>query len=57
MMTKEESLKSESVYRAVSQIRSGNAKKIQVDNDIKVYKIPSNNPDKYTIRVDIQVRE
>lgn len=42
---------------AIKLITRGNSTKCEVNNRVKVYKVPSNNPNKYTIRVDIKVQE
>lgn len=42
---------------AIQAINFDRATKIQVSDRLKVYKIPSNNPNKYTIRIDIQVEK
>jgi hypothetical protein len=53
------------IESAVNLIKKGVTNKLEIPKEksldehktIKVYKIPSKNPDKYTIRVDIQVEE
>ena len=40
---------------AIQAINFDRASKVQVSDRLKVYKIPSNNPSKHTIRIDIQV--
>lgn len=45
----------ESISTAVNLIMSGSVSKCAVNNRINVYKIPSANPEKYMIRVDIKV--
>ena len=48
---------SQSLIKAVKTIASGDATKVEINNEIKAYKVPSNNPNKYTIRIDIKVEE
>lgn len=43
------------IDRAVKSIVDNESIKISVNDRIKVYKVPSNNHSKYTIRVDIKV--
>lgn len=43
--------------RAEKLIRTGEAKCVDMGQGIKIYKVPSNNPKKYTIRVDIKINE
>lgn len=45
------------IDRAVKSIVDGAVLKAQVTDHIKVYKVPSSNPDKYTVRIDIKVEE
>lgn len=45
------------INEAMRSITRGDCKSVQVNDRTKVYKIPSNNPDKYVIRVDIKVEE
>lgn len=45
------------IEAAIQAINFDRATKIQVSDRLKVYKIPSNNPVKYTIRIDIQVEK
>ncbi len=47
----------ESVSAAVNLIMGGVVSKCAVNNRINVYKIPSSNPEKYVIRVDIKVNQ
>lgn len=42
---------------AIEGIREGKFNKVDLGQGVKVYKIPSNNPHKYLIRVDIKVEE
>lgn len=51
------SYESQSLIRAVRTIVSGDAAKVEINNEIKAYKVPSNNPNKYIIRIDIKVQE
>ena len=43
------------VYNAIDAIYKGIATKLEVNENVKAYKVPSNNPNKYTIRIDITV--
>lgn len=43
--------------RAEKLIRTGEAKCVDMGHGTKIYKVPSNNPKKYIIRVDIKVNE
>ena len=45
------------IDHAVKSIVDGAVLKAQVTDRIKVYKVPSSNPDKYTVRIDIKVEE
>lgn len=47
----------ESVSTAVNLVMSGAVSKCAVNNRINVYKIPSANPEKYIIRIDIKVNQ
>lgn len=47
----------ESVSTAVNLIMIGSVSKCAVNNRINVYKIPSANPEKYMIRIDIKVNQ
>lgn len=41
---------------SIEAIKCGTINKLEYSsNKIKVYKIPSNNPEKYTIRVDVKI--
>lgn len=42
------------VAAAIHTIESGQAKRVDVENGVTVYKVPSANPDKYTIRIDVK---
>lgn len=48
---------SQAVILAVKSIIAGKASKVEINKEIKAYKVPSNNPNKYTIRIDIKVEE
>ena len=48
---------SQAMILAVKSIIAGDASKVEVNKEIKAYKVPSNNPNKYTIRIDIKVEE
>ena len=43
------------IKRAVEGIASDEAVKYDLPDGTKVYKVPSNNPDKFTIRIDMKV--
>ena len=47
----------EDINKAVNAIIDQGYSKVQLNKFLKVYKIPSQNPSKYTIRVDIKVEE
>lgn len=47
----------EAISKAVSLIKKGELKRADLGHGMVAYKVPSNNPDKYIIRVDIKVRE
>lgn len=43
--------------KAVRMITSGETKRIDLGNGTIVYKVPSKNPNKYTIRIDMKIEE
>lgn len=43
------------IDKAVDAIKDADQLNCKVDESIKVYKVPSNNPHKYIIRIDIKV--
>lgn len=47
----------EAIKNAIQAIKRGEAKRVDIGLDVSVYKVPSQNPAKYTIRVDIRVKE
>lgn len=47
----------ESIFTSINLIMTGAVGKCAVNNRINVYKIPSPNPKKYVIRVDIKVSQ
>lgn len=47
----------DAINKAVSLIKRGELKRADLGHGMVAYKVPSNNPDKYVIRVDIKVRE
>lgn len=51
------SMKIMTIDQAIKAVRKGWAKKILLEDGTIVYKVPSNNPAKYTIRVDVKVVE
>jgi hypothetical protein len=47
-----------SIRNAINLIdNGGNVARVDLGNNITVYKVPSNNPNKYTIRMDIKVNK
>lgn len=47
----------EEIKKAYTLIRKGNCTRIDLGRGMVVYKVPSNNPNKYTIHVDIKIEE
>ena len=47
----------DAINKAVSLIKKGELKRADLGHGMLAYKVPSSNPDKYIIRVDIKVRE
>lgn len=45
------------IRRAVEGIASNESVKYTLPDGTKVYKVPSNNPSKFTIRIDMKVEE
>ena len=45
----------EAISKAVSLIKAGELKRADLGLGLVAYKVPSNNPDKYIIRVDIKI--
>lgn len=45
------------IRNAVSQIREKGTKRVDLQDGTTVYKVPSNNPKKYTIRIDLKFDE
>lgn len=45
----------EAISKAVSLIKTGKLKRADLGHGMVAYKVPSNNPDKYIIRVDIKI--
>lgn len=43
--------------QAIQLIKAGRMKRADIGHGMVVYKVPSNNPYKYTIRMDIKVEE
>lgn len=41
--------------KAISLIQEGTCSRVDLGHGIIVYKVPSNNPNKYTIRLDIKM--
>ena len=46
-----------SIRSAVRLITKGKSKRVDLGNGVIVYKVPSNNPSKYVVRVDMKVEE
>lgn len=46
----------EAISKAVSLIKKGELKRADLGHGMVAYRVPSNNPDKYIIRIDIKVR-
>lgn len=47
----------EILKRAVKQIRENRAESIDLGHDTLIYKVPTDNPKKYTVRVDMEFDE
>lgn len=47
----------EAISKAVSLIKKGQLKRADLGHGMVAYKVPSSNPDKYIIRVDIKIKE
>lgn len=47
----------EAIKKAYTMIRKGYCTRVDLGLGSSVYKVPSNNPNKYTIRVDLKVNE
>ena len=45
----------EAISKAVSLIQKGELKRADLGHGMVAYRVPSNNPDKYIIRVDIKM--
>lgn len=43
------------IETAIKAIKCGFSKKVIVNNNIIVYKVPTGNENKYTIRIDIKI--
>lgn len=41
--------------RAISLIQEGTCNRVDLGHGMIIYKVPSNNPNKYTIRLDIKM--
>lgn len=46
-----------SLRAAIRMILSGKRRRVDLSHGTIVYKVPSNNPNKYTIRIDMEVEE
>ena len=44
-----------SLKKAISLIHDGSCNRVDLGHNTIAYKVPSPNPDKYTIRIDIKV--
>lgn len=42
---------------AITLIQNGQCKRVDLGHNTAVYKVPSNNPNKYTIRIDMKFDE
>lgn len=42
------------IGNAIDSIVKGECKKVEISTEIIIYKVPSQNPDKYIIRIDIK---
>lgn len=47
----------EAISKAVSLIKKGELKRADLGHGMVAYRVPSNNPDKYIIRIDIKIKE
>lgn len=45
------------IQEAIKYVQTGRYKRVDVTENCTVYKVPSPNPKKYTLRVDIKVEE
>lgn len=43
------------ISKAISLIQEGTCNRVDLGHGMTVYKVPSNNPNKYTIRLDIKM--
>jgi hypothetical protein len=46
----------EAISKAVSLIKKGQLKRADLGHGMVAYKVPSSNPDKYIIRIDIKMK-
>ena len=46
-----------SLCNAVRMIMNGDCKRVDLGHGTVVYKVPSNNPQKYTVRIDMKIEE
>lgn len=55
-MYRKESFKldANAIGNAIDLIVSGQAQRCEISNQVKVYKVPSGNPNKYIIRIDVK---
>ena len=47
----------ESISKAINSIHQGIFNKISIGDNMIAYKVPSNNPKKYVIRLDVKINE
>ena len=47
----------EAIKKAYDLIKEGTCKRVDLGAGMTMYKVPSNNPNKFTIRMDIKVTE
>lgn len=43
--------------KAIDMIKDGSCNQVDLGHSMLIYKVPSNNPKKYTIRLDIKIYE
>lgn len=46
-----------SLRAAIRMILNGKSERVDLGNGTSVYKVPSKNPNKYTIRIDMKIEE
>ena len=50
-------LDEKAIGNAINLIVEGHCKKVEISDGVLVYKVPSQNPQKYIIRIDIKEEE